>query len=492
MKADFQDFLRESGERVMAVGETWFFLYNRGLIHANALPQDGKPAELPEMRRAMKESGALLLRWQEKTEVETEWWSMICRDTSILHLKRKHRRTVRKNVEQAQLDFSTRKATASEVVAIAYPSHVAAYSRYKNAVPMSKEQFSASVLKSQDSAQVEFWVCACESSEEVIGWCMFWLDSSGAFLHTMDIAPEALMKNAGYAFISSCLEEYAVSRGLPVSNGTRPISHATGMQDFLRKLGFRKEYSRLHVEYPPWMRALVNVMLPVRRLVPHIGILHQVRAVLDQERIARDCQGPSVLNRSIKRGFDLLVSTAMLLALSWLLVLCWVLASIDTSANGFFWQVRVGRHGKAFKIYKFRTMVAVEGVTTTVTSAGDSRITKLGAWLRKTKIDELPQLINVFLGQMSLVGPRPDVPGWADVLTGEDAVILEMRPGITGPASLHFRNEEELLGKEKDPEVFNRDVIWPEKVVVNRNYYYSQSTLVDFLWLFRTFFPSKR
>jgi lipopolysaccharide/colanic/teichoic acid biosynthesis glycosyltransferase len=137
-------------------------------------------------------------------------------------------------------------------------------------------------------------------------------------------------------------------------------------------------------------------------------------------------------------------------------------------------------------------MVAVEGVTTTVTSADDSRITKLGAWLRKTKIDELPQLINVFLGQMSLVGPRPDVPGWADALTGEDAVILEMRPGITGPASLHFRNEEELLGKEKDPEVFNRDVIWPEKVAVNRNYYYSQSTLSDFRWLFRTFFPYNR
>jgi lipopolysaccharide/colanic/teichoic acid biosynthesis glycosyltransferase len=491
MRDDFQDFLRESGEHVVTIGDNPFFLYNRGLIHANALPQDGKPAGAAEMRKAMGGSSALLLRWQEKVEVETEWWSMICRDTSISHMKRKHRRTVRKNIEQAQSDFSTRKATAAEVVELAYPAHVAAHERYKNASPLSPEEFSASVLKFQDTEQVEFWLCNCQSSGEVVGWAMFWLDSSGAFLHTVDIAPGALAHNAGYGFIYTCLDDYVEVRGLPVSNGTRPVSHATGMQDFLRKLGFHKEYSILHVEYPRWMRLLVTILMPVRSLVPHLGPLHLVRAVLDQEKLAQNCQGPTLASRVIKRSFDLLASTVMLLALSWLLLLCWTLASVDTRANGFFRQVRVGRHGKTFRLIKFRTMVEVEGLTTTVTTAGDCRITKLGGWLRRTKIDELPQLMNVFLGHMSLVGPRPDVPGWADQLTGEDAVILEMRPGITGPASLRFRNEEELLGEQQDPEAYNRDVIWPAKVTENRAYYYKQSLFLDFQCLLRTFFPSK-
>jgi lipopolysaccharide/colanic/teichoic acid biosynthesis glycosyltransferase len=263
------------------------------------------------------------------------------------------------------------------------------------------------------------------------------------------------------------------------------------MQDFLRKLGFHKEYSRLYVEYPRWMRLLVTILMPVRLLVPHLGPFHLVRAVLDQEKLARDCQGPTLASRVAKRGFDLLASTVMLLALSWLLLLCWILASIDTRANGFFRQVRVGRHGKTFRLVKFRTMVEVEGLTTTVTVAADRRITRLGALLRKAKIDELPQLINVFLGQMSLVGPRPDVPGWADRLTGENAVILEMRPGITGPASLRFRNEEELLGEQQDPEAYNRDVIWPAKVAENRAYYYKQSLFFDFHCLLLTLLPPK-
>ena len=170
--------------------------------------------------------------------------------------------------------------------------------------------------------------------------------------------------------------------------------------------------------------------------------------------------------------------------------MCWILASVDTRANGFFRQVRVGRHGQAFRLIKFRTMVEVKGLTTTITAAGDPRITRFGGWLRRTKIDELPQLINVFLGQMSLVGPRPDVPGWADQLTGEDAVVLNLRPGITGPASLRFRDEEKLLGEQEDPEAFNREIIWPAKVELNRDYFYRQSLSYDCRCLLQTFLPS--
>lgn len=107
---------------------------------------------------------------------------------------------------------------------------------------------------------------------------------------------------------------------------------------------------------------------------------------------------------------------------------------------------------------------------TTVTTDKDPRITRLGRFLRKTKLDELPQLLHVFLGQMSFVGPRPDVPGFADRLEGKDRIILTVRPGITGPATLKYRNEEELLAGQNDFEAYNRNVIWPDKVRMNREY----------------------
>jgi lipopolysaccharide/colanic/teichoic acid biosynthesis glycosyltransferase len=154
---------------------------------------------------------------------------------------------------------------------------------------------------------------------------------------------------------------------------------------------------------------------------------------------------------------------------TWLIVLAWIAASIDTRANGMFTQRRVGRYGEPFTIFKIRTMRA-SGTTSTVTVAGDARITALGKIWRKLKIDELPQLFNVLLGQMSFVGPRPDVPGFADRLEGADRIILSVRPGITGPATLKYRNEEELLASVEDIEVYNREVVFPDKVRLNREY----------------------
>jgi len=125
---------------------------------------------------------------------------------------------------------------------------------------------------------------------------------------------------------------------------------------------------------------------------------------------------------------------------------------------------------------------------TTVTTSGDPRITKSGHVFRSTKIDELPQLWNVLLGDMSFVGPRPDVPGFADRLNGKDKIILSVRPGITGPASLHFKNEEQLLAKQLDPEVYNRDVVWPRKVELNKEYVQNWSFTKDLNYIFKTVF----
>lgn len=143
-----------------------------------------------------------------------------------------------------------------------------------------------------------------------------------------------------------------------------------------------------------------------------------------------------------------------------------------------FRQKRVGRHGRLFTMYKFRSMTVGHGGSS-VSVAGEARITTLGATLRRYKLDELPELWNVLTGDMSLVGPRPDVPGYADALTGDDREVLMLRPGITGPASLKYRDEEELLARQPDPARYNDEVIFPDKVRINRYYLHNYSFAKD-------------
>lgn len=130
----------------------------------------------------------------------------------------------------------------------------------------------------------------------------------------------------------------------------------------------------------------------------------------------------------------------------------------------------MGRHGRPFRCVKFRTMQVGADAGGPVTSAGDARITRMGRFLRRHKLDEWPQLWNVLVGHMSLVGPRPDVPGYADRLEHDARRLLELRPGITGPATLYFRNEEALLATVPNPEEYNDTVIWPKKVELNLDY----------------------
>jgi len=189
-----------------------------------------------------------------------------------------------------------------------------------------------------------------------------------------------------------------------------------------------------------------------------------------------------------KRAFDFYVALIGLLALWWLILLAWALASVDTRSNGFFVQQRVGKDGRLFRVVKIKTMRPDAVNITTVTRAGDSRITRLGALFRKTKIDELPQLWNVLIGEMSFVGPRPDVPGYADQLQGEERAVLSLRPGITGPATLKYRDEEEILAAQPDPERYNREVIWPDKVQENLAYIREWSFWGDIRYILRTVF----
>ncbi len=172
----------------------------------------------------------------------------------------------------------------------------------------------------------------------------------------------------------------------------------------------------------------------------------------------------------IKYIFDRLMALIGLLFLWPLLILLAILIKVKMPGGpAFFTQKRVGQHGRLFTMHKFRSM-AVSHDDSSISVAGEARITSFGATLRKYKLDELPELWDVLIGNMSFVGPRPDVPGYADMLTGDDRRMLELRPGITGPASLKYRDEEELLAQVDNPIEYNDKVIFPDKVRINLYY----------------------
>ncbi len=197
--------------------------------------------------------------------------------------------------------------------------------------------------------------------------------------------------------------------------------------------------------------------------------------------------------------FDRLVSFLGLIILLPVLVIVAILVKVKMPGGPvFFSQRRVGRNGRLFTMHKFRTMT-MDHDGSSVSVAGESRITPLGAKLRKYKLDELPELWNVLIGDMSFVGPRPDVPGYADALVGEDREVLQLRPGITGPASLKYRNEEELLARVAsegvagytDPVRYNDEVIYPDKVRLNRYYLHHYSFWMDIKMIFATVLGKK-
>ena len=190
----------------------------------------------------------------------------------------------------------------------------------------------------------------------------------------------------------------------------------------------------------------------------------------------------------MKRVFDCITAISALLLLSSILIIIIILIFTTSGRPIFFVQSRIGRYGKAFSMIKFRTMSLSQVSDSTISIKGDVRITKIGMFLRKYKFDELPELWNILVGDMSLVGPRPDVPGYADRLEGEDMLILDLRPGITGPASLKYVNEEEVLALQDDPVKYNDDVIYPDKVRLNLDYYYNNNLWLDIKIIFATIF----
>jgi len=178
-----------------------------------------------------------------------------------------------------------------------------------------------------------------------------------------------------------------------------------------------------------------------------------------------------------KRIFDIIFSILLLLLFGAIIFIGFVLTSIDTASNGLFFQRRVGQHGTFFTIYKLKTI-----------HPRTRKISSLGKLFRKYKIDELPQLYNVLIGNMSFVGPRPDISGYYDNLHGEDRKILELKPGITSLASIKYKNEEEILSRQEYPLEYNDTVLFPDKIKMNLDYYYHRTFFGDIKIIIKTIF----
>ena len=171
-----------------------------------------------------------------------------------------------------------------------------------------------------------------------------------------------------------------------------------------------------------------------------------------------------------------------------LLIIIGICIKLTSKGPIFYTQERIGRYGSIFTIIKFRSMTSGHGDNNTITIGGDLRITSLGRFLRKYKLDELPELLNILKGEMSFVGPRPDLPGYADKLKGNNRKILALKPGITSRASLKYANEEEILAKQDNPINYNNEVIYPDKIKMNLDYYYNHNLWIDIKIIFATIF----
>ena len=185
-------------------------------------------------------------------------------------------------------------------------------------------------------------------------------------------------------------------------------------------------------------------------------------------------------NEIVKRILDFVLSLLGIIALSPFLIIISTAIKLDSKGKILFLQNRVGRYGEEFKIYKFRTMINnAENIGTKITIGNDNRITRIGVFLRKYKIDELPQLLNVLKGDMSLVGPRPEVPMYVRFYNDEQKKVLSVRPGITDIASLRYRNENDILGNVKNPEEYYINVIMKEKLELNLEYIKKSNIFLD-------------
>ena len=356
---------------------------------------------------------------------------------------------------------------------------------------LSREEFEQRITLGDEN---EFWGVYEQEGNHLVAFCTVSVTDDKAEYRLLKAIPEYQQQYAYYGLLYEMNRQYLKERGFKyVSNGARSIMKGSSIQPLLiNKLRFRRVYCQLEMHYVWWLRLAVHILLPFRRLFPH----GRIRALLDQESMTRSAL--SAKRKMKKRAaltakwvFDRVGALLGILLFWWFIMLLVILVRIKMPGGpALFRQKRIGEGGKIFTIVKLRTMTPNHGGNS-MTVAGEKRITPFGAKLRRWKLDELPQLWNVLVGDMSFVGPRPDVPGYADQLQGPDREVLRLKPGITGPATLKYRDEEELLAGVPNPLQFNDEVIFPDKVRLNRYYLHHYSFCTDMRMIVATLLDQK-
>ena len=286
----YPDYLRARKIPVVELGGVHWMQYNRALIPASAMPvhiELDRPAAL----EAVKKTGSLFLRYTTRPgDTETGWWNMICREYSMSRVSANTRSKIRRGLKR----MSIHRAEPLWLAEHGYECHVQSYARYQNASPMSREAFYAFLSSLDGLPFFDAW--ACRDNDELRGYILCLREKEGVFLHTIDITPAGLKDYAAYAMIHHLLDHYINEAGLPVCNGSRSISHATEMQDFLAKFGFEREHCTLHILYRPGVKIAIRILYPLRNMIKYLQflpVIQKISAVLHQEEIARNQPGVS-------------------------------------------------------------------------------------------------------------------------------------------------------------------------------------------------------
>ncbi len=295
----YTDYLKSVGETVVEIDGIPWMKYNNALVSATAMPVYVE-ISYEKAIKALNQTGALFLRYntyvndgdpilrnqslRNQSEKYQNWWQVICRQYDIMSVSANTRSKIHRGLKRMMI----RREDANWLANNGYNCHVKSYSRYKNvkAQPIKTFQYFTKTL-----AGLEFFdVWVCSNNNELLGYIICLREDNGVFMHTVDLTPAGLHDYAAYAMIHTILEHYVNKQGIPVSNGSRSISHETHMQDFLGKLGFQKEYSKLNVVYRHDIQLIIRILFPFRkllRLFTALPVIHKVSAVLFQEEIIR-------------------------------------------------------------------------------------------------------------------------------------------------------------------------------------------------------------
>jgi len=282
----YAEFLESQGIAVVEMAGIYWMRHHSALLPVYAMPTYVQFSR-KEALLAIKETGTLFIRYISKpSRDKTNWWYMVCRQYNFTKLSSNTRSKIRRGLKRMEI----KRVDPIWIAKHGYECHVNSYKRYKFATPQSRSEFQCFYSSIDPLSFFDLWVCI--KDKELLGYVLCLIEKNGVFTHTIDLTPTGLQNYAAYAMIHTLLEHYVNKLELSVCNGTRPVAHATEMQDFLRKFDFKREYSELNIIYRPGFDVLIRLFYPFRNLFKHLSIVpafYKLSSFLAQEEIVREC-----------------------------------------------------------------------------------------------------------------------------------------------------------------------------------------------------------